>query len=54
MKKILFLINSLNGGGAEKTLVDLVNGMNENEYEITVFSLLDGGVHKQKLNANIK
>ena len=27
MKKILFFINTLHGGGAEKVLVDLVNNM---------------------------
>ena len=28
MKKVLFAINNLEGGGAEKVLVDLVNNLN--------------------------
>lgn len=29
MKKVLFAINNLEGGGAEKVLVDLVNNLNK-------------------------
>lgn len=52
--KILFLINSLRPGGAEKVLVNLVNGLNPNKYDITVMTLFGGGVNKQFLNKNIK
>ena len=34
MKKLLFFINSLGGGGAEKVLVDLVNSLDHNKYKI--------------------
>ena len=38
MKKILFGITSLSIGGAEKTLVDIVNKLNNN-YDIEIFSI---------------
>lgn len=47
--KILFLINTLKGGGAEKVLVDLVNTLDSNRYDITVQTISDKGVHKQAL-----
>ena len=36
MKKVLFLINTLGGGGAERVLVNLVNHMDPARYDITV------------------
>ena len=54
MKKILFAIPTLGGGGAERVLVNLVNSLDNSKYEITVFSLFDGGVNKQYLNSNIR
>ena len=54
MKKILFAIPTLGGGGAERVLVNLVNSLDKSKYEITVFSLFDGGVNKQYLNSNIR
>lgn len=53
MKKILFLIPTLNGGGAEKVLVDLVNNLNRDKYEITIVTLLSGGIFEDRLNENI-
>lgn len=54
MKKILFLINTLTGGGAEKVLVDLVNNLNTTEYDVTVQTIQDIGIYKNQLNKNIK
>ena len=54
MKKLFFLIPTLSGGGAEKVLVDLVNNLDKNKYDITVKTLLSGGVFEEKLNLNIK
>ena len=54
MKKILFLIPSLAHGGAEKVLVNLVNNLDKNKYDITVQTLFDGGVNKQYLKSHIK
>lgn len=54
MKKVLFLINTLGGGGAEKVLIDTVNNLNSEKYDITVQTIYDIGVYKSKLPANIK
>lgn len=53
-KKILFVITTLVGGGAEKALVNLVNNLDYNKYEITVMTLFDYGVNKKYLNENVK
>lgn len=49
MKKVLFLIHDLCGGGAEKVLVNLVNNMDYSKFDITVMSLFDTGENKQYL-----
>ncbi len=41
MIKILFLINTLGGGGAERVLVNLVNNMDRSVYDITVETMFD-------------
>lgn len=53
MKKILFLINTLNGGGAEKALIDTVNNLIGKDYAITVQTVYDTGVFKNKLSEDI-
>lgn len=53
MKKILFMIPTLAHGGAEKVLVNLVNNMDKNKYDITVQTLFDVGVNRQFLNKDI-
>ena len=52
--KVLFLIPTLENGGAEKVLVNLVNNMNTDKYEITVQTIFDYGVNKQKLDSSVK
>lgn len=47
--KVLFLINTLGGGGAERVLVNLVNHMNHEKYEITVKTLFDKGINRKFL-----
>ena len=54
MKKILFFIPTLGGGGAEKVLVNLVNNLDEKKYDITVQTLFDYGINRQFLKENIK
>lgn len=49
MKKILFFIESLSGGGAEKVLTDLVSNLDKTKYDITVCSLVDIGVYNAYL-----
>ena len=52
-KKVLFLINSLGGGGAEKALVNLVNNIDSNKYDVTVETMFADGVNAKFLNSNI-
>ena len=52
--KVLFMIPTLSVGGAEKVLVNLVNSMDKEKFDITVMSLFDGGVNKQFLSKNVK
>jgi len=52
--KVLFLINNLGPGGAEKVLVNLVNNMDSTKFDITVCALFGGGVNEQFLKPHIK
>ncbi|MBR0381858.1 MAG: glycosyltransferase [Eubacterium sp.] len=54
MIKILFLIHDLGVGGAEKVLVNLVNNMDCNRFDITVISLFGGGINEKFINPNIR
>ena len=53
MKKILFLIHDLGVGGAEKVLVNLVNHMDREQFDITVIALFGGGVNEQFLAPHV-
>lgn len=53
MKKILFLIPNLKHGGAEKVLVNLVNNLDKDKYEVTLYSIFDVGVNKEFLNDEV-
>lgn len=53
-KKILFLIHDLGPGGAEKVLVNLVNNMDPEKFDITVMALFGGGVNEQFLKPHIR
>lgn len=53
-KKVLFLIPTLMHGGAEKVLVNLVNNLNPEKYEITVQTLFDAGVHRGSLRHHVR
>lgn len=46
MKKIMFLIESLVVGGAEKVLIDMANNLNKDKYEVTVISIYNKSVYK--------
>lgn len=54
MTKILFLIHDLGQGGAEKVLVNLVNNMDSEKFDITVVSLFGGGVNEPFLAPHIR
>jgi len=53
-RKILFLINTLRDGGAEKVLVDIVNHLDPQKFDIEVKLIYRRGVYLDKLNNNIK
>ena len=50
MKNILFFIESLSGGGAEKVLVTLLNHLDKSKYCITLLTLVDTGVLKKDVD----
>ena len=52
-KKLLFLIHDLGQGGAEKVLVNLVNHLDREKFDITVLSLFGGGVNEPFLSSDI-
>ena len=54
MIKVLFLIHDLGQGGAEKVLVNLVNHMDSEQFDITVMALFAGGVNEQFLCGRVK
>ena len=54
MKKVLFFIHDLGPGGAEKVLVNLVNNMDPEIFDITVMTLVAGGVNEQFLKPHIR
>ncbi|MBQ9117783.1 MAG: glycosyltransferase [Clostridia bacterium] len=53
-KKILFLIPNLKHGGAEKVLVNLVNNLSQDKYDVTVQTLFDVGVHRGALRPHVR
>jgi glycosyltransferase involved in cell wall biosynthesis len=54
MKKILFLINTLKSGGAEKVLIDTVNSLDPNQYQVTVQTVLADGENREGLSDHIR
>lgn len=54
MKKILFLMEDLGGGGAERVLINLVNHMDREKFDITVMTLFDKGVNADSLDKDIR
>lgn len=54
MIKILFFIDSISGGGAEKVLRNLVNNMDQSKFEITVQTINDPVNAAELLKAGIR
>ncbi len=54
MLKVLFFIPNLAHGGAERVLVNLVNHMNYDQFDITVQTMFDVGIYKNKLNKQVR
>ena len=53
-KKILFLIHTLQVGGAEKVLVNLVNKLDKKKYDVTVMTVINTGAFREALDKDIK
>ncbi|ATX92615.1 glycosyl transferase [Citrobacter freundii] len=53
-KKIAFLINTLGHGGAEKVLVNLLNNIDHEKYDVSLICLFKHGVNRDYLNRGIK
>ena len=53
MIKVLFITINLGGGGAERVLVNLVNHLDKNKYDITVETMFSGGVNVRNLANHI-
>lgn len=55
-KKVLFLIDSLGGGGAEKVLTDIICNIDKRKFDITVQTIYNTGVYINKIKevANYK
>ena len=54
MKKILFVVESLSGGGAEKVLTTLIKNLDKNKYDITVFTVVKTGVYVNQIHQYCK
>ena len=54
MISVLFLIPTLDRGGAENVLVDLVNHMDQHKFQITVQTLFDRNSQKKRLRDGIE
>lgn len=53
MKSVLFLIPTLDGGGAEKVLVNLANNLNKEKYDVTVQTIFSNGLHSSSLRKEV-
>lgn len=54
MKKILIVQDSLNGGGAEKVLIDILNNVDYTKYTVNLLLLFNQGVYLNSINKNVK
>ncbi len=53
MKKILICIYNLQGGGAEKVLINLLNSLDYSKYKVTLLVLRKEGIYLDKINENV-
>lgn len=53
MKKVLFMIDSLNGGGAERVLINILNRMDYTKFHVTVFMIFGEGVYLSSVPQNV-
>ncbi len=53
MKKMLIVAGKIYGGGAERVLVDLINGLDEEEYDITLYTMTKDNFEKSGINRKV-
>lgn len=53
-EKVLFLIDSLGSGGAERVMTDVVNNLDYKKYDIEVITIYNEGKYIKKLSNKIK
>lgn len=49
MKKILFVVHTLQVGGAERVLLNLLKNINKDKYEVTVLSIVNDGIYVEEV-----
>ena len=49
MRNVLFFIESLGCGGAEKVLLDIVKNIDKKRYNITIMTVVDTGVYAEEI-----
>jgi glycosyltransferase involved in cell wall biosynthesis len=54
LKKVLFFIESLSGGGAERVLTDLVKSIDKSKFDITVMTVVDTGIYVEEVKSTCK
>ena len=54
MKKVLFVINTLGGAGAEKALLELLKRFPKEQYEVSLYVLLDQGELVSQIPEHVK
>ena len=54
MLSVLFFIPNLAHGGAERVLVNLVNHMDYSKFNITVQTMFNVGIYRDKLNKQVR
>ena len=52
--KILFFIHDLSYGGAEKVLVNLVNNLDTTKFDVTLQTMFDKGINKDRISSSVK
>lgn len=50
MKRILFFLESLSGGGAEKVLVTILHHLDYSKYDVTLLTFVDTGILKSDID----
>jgi glycosyltransferase involved in cell wall biosynthesis len=53
MKRILFIITNLGGGGAEKVLINILNNLDYDKYKVDLLLISRQGLYLDKVNKNV-